>query len=463
MKSLYIFLLALSGPGIADFQLTTNDSGYEVLAADKRDADFTLEATESVTINAGMNDAWFNPGTEGQGFFITVFPDNNLVSLAWFTYDTELPSEGDTANLGDPGHRWLTAVGPIENNMAIMNIEMTSGGIFDTASEISRTNPPGSDGTLILSFSSCNSGTIKYDIPSISKQGTVEIQRVVTDNVALCEVLNKELTVCGRWNADRADLSEGTWSGSVSECSASDISAEGRANALKLVNLYRFMAGLPEVSTDPTLNANAQQCALMMDANNQLNHSPPSDWNCYTDEGKNAASQSNISGGPGVQAVDRYMIDKGSEMSMGHRRWILANDLGPIGLGSTLGTGNQAFSSASCMHVLGGSGSRGNVWTAWPPPGEFPVEAVTLAGSSIDETGWTVQSDEINLVGAQVSIKDGDIELPVTVNNLQRWPTQTAISMVPDGWTTTAGRTYEVSVTGIETPFNYQVKVVGCQ
>ena len=42
-------------------------------------------------INAGLNDAWYFPDTDGQGFFITVFPDLGAVSLAWFTYDTELP------------------------------------------------------------------------------------------------------------------------------------------------------------------------------------------------------------------------------------------------------------------------------------------------------------------------------------------------------------------------------------
>ena len=67
----------------------------------------------------------------------------SIVSLAWFTYDTELPAEDATANLGDPGHRWLTAVGPIEGNQAIMEIEMTSVGLFDTATLIDRTDPPG--------------------------------------------------------------------------------------------------------------------------------------------------------------------------------------------------------------------------------------------------------------------------------------------------------------------------------
>jgi hypothetical protein len=141
-------------------------------------------------INAGLNDAWYNPATDGQGFFITVFPTLNAVSMAWFTYDTELPADGVQANLGDAGHRWITAVGPIVGNQAIMNIEMTSGGLFDAATIIDRTDPSGSDGTIILSFDSCSSGTVEYDIPSINRQGTVPIQRVAGDNIALCEALN---------------------------------------------------------------------------------------------------------------------------------------------------------------------------------------------------------------------------------------------------------------------------------
>jgi hypothetical protein len=140
-------------------------------------------------INAGMNDAWYNPDTSGQGFFINVFPDLGVVSLAWFTYDTELPPADATANLGDPGHRWLTALGLLDGNQALMYIEMTSGGIFDTPTEVTRTDPPGSDGTLLLIFDSCNSGTVEYDIPSINRHGIVPIKRVVDDNIVLCEAL----------------------------------------------------------------------------------------------------------------------------------------------------------------------------------------------------------------------------------------------------------------------------------
>jgi hypothetical protein len=149
----------------------------------------TAESPPILKLNAGLNDAWFNPETSGQGFFITVFPDLDLVSLAWFTYDTELPAEGENANLGDAGHRWITALGPIKDNQANMNITITSGGIFDMATEVERTDPPGSDGTIILTFENCAAGTVEYDISSIGRKGIVPIQRVAADNQALCEAL----------------------------------------------------------------------------------------------------------------------------------------------------------------------------------------------------------------------------------------------------------------------------------
>jgi cyclophilin family peptidyl-prolyl cis-trans isomerase len=153
--------------------------------------DVTTEP-ENFVMNPGLNDAWFNPITEGQGFFITVFPNLNFVSLAWFTYDTDLPAEDETANLGSPGHRWLTAIGPIEGDTAVLNIDIATGGLFDTATEVEHTDPPGSEGTITLTFSDCNSGLVEYDIPSIDRQGSVPIERVAGDNITLCETLAGE-------------------------------------------------------------------------------------------------------------------------------------------------------------------------------------------------------------------------------------------------------------------------------
>jgi uncharacterized protein YkwD len=263
--------------------------------------------------------------------------------------------------------------------------------------------------------------------------------------------------LCDRWLADRADMSEGSWSGSVAACDPGDTSADGRANALRVLNLYRWMVGLPEVTTDASRNSMAQACALMMHANGTLSHSPPPDWACYSPDGATAAGNSNISGGPGVMSVDLYMVDSGNADTLGHRRWILANSTGPVGLGST--------SQYSCMWVLGGSGGGANAWTAWPPPGPFPFEAVAPLGfASLDQTGWSLQSDGIDLSGAQVTITvDGDPR-PVTVNVLlPGYGSASAISMVPNGWTAQIDTTYHVRVDGVAGgAIEYDVEIVGC-
>jgi len=140
-------------------------------------------------INAGLSDAWFNLETDGQGFFIIVFPEIEQIFMAWFTYDTERPPEDVMAFLGEPGHRWLTAQGEYVENVAALEISMASGGVFDSPEPEPITEP---DGEIMLEFSTCNSGTVTYDIPSIDRQGVVPIERIVLDNVPLCYMLNYE-------------------------------------------------------------------------------------------------------------------------------------------------------------------------------------------------------------------------------------------------------------------------------
>jgi len=143
-------------------------------------------------MNAGLNDAWYNPLTDGQGFFITVFADMGFVTIAWFTYDTELPDMDAMANLGDPGHRWISAGGIIDGEMSEMAISITSEGLFDTPIDPDNPLPRMADGTIVLKFKNCNEGTVSYDIISIDAQGDVPIQRVAPDNVALCDAFLRE-------------------------------------------------------------------------------------------------------------------------------------------------------------------------------------------------------------------------------------------------------------------------------
>ncbi|MGA9572931.1 MAG: peptidylprolyl isomerase [Lysobacterales bacterium] len=187
-------IIDANGP-FAELPVINYDPTKFITEANLVMTDISADADPQVStfvMNPGLNDAWYNPVTTGQGFFITVFPDLGLVNLAWFTYDTQLPADESAANLGSPGHRWLTALGPINGNTAVLNINIARGGLFDTATEIQNTDPEGSDGTITLTFSDCSTGVVDYDIPSISQQGSVPIQRVANDNVALCETLSTQ-------------------------------------------------------------------------------------------------------------------------------------------------------------------------------------------------------------------------------------------------------------------------------
>lgn len=366
----------------------------------------------------------------------------------------EAASSGETAGpTGSPGG---PASAPGETSGASVSGEPTSQGP-DTgmASQVSA----GEDGTTDMS---AGPGTLETGgDPSGpgTTGGPMTTGPMTTDPVTTDPSTgdpDEQAQLCARWQADRADLSEGAWDGGVNGCNQGTLGAAGHANALRLINLYRWIADLPEVAEDGTRSDQAQACALMMDANDMLSHDPPMNWKCYTQAGHDAAMSSNISGGPGVAAIDQYMIDYGNETTMGHRRWILSNSLGPVGIGST--------SEMSCLQVIGGGGDAGKEWMAWPSPGLVPYEALhvpTVPWSDVDQAGWTVQSDSIDVSAAQVTVTEGGMNRPVAVNGLGMYfGAMYAVRFVPQGWTVEAGRTYDValSVGGIQ----YSVTVVDC-
>ncbi len=261
---------------------------------------------------------------------------------------------------------------------------------------------------------------------------------------------------CQRWLADRADLDEGTWTGATALCDAGGLTAPALANTLKLVNLARFLADVPAVGHDSALDQQAQACSMLMAANGDLSHDPPSTWKCWNAEADDAAKHSNLSTAPAVQSVGNYLIDAGNDTTLGHRRWILSNSLGPIGIGGT--------TSASCLWVIGGTGKGAKTWTAWPAPGVFPLQAFTSGwGPSLDVTGWSIQSDALNLDKATVHVTVAGVEKPVTTRVLKAgYGSAHAIAFTPKGWQAQAATTYHVAVTGAGKDFTYDVQVTNC-
>jgi hypothetical protein len=155
--------------------------------------------------------------------------------------------------------------------------------------------------------------------------------------------------------------------------------------------------------------------------------------------------------------VQGYLIDTGNESTMGHRRIILSNWLGPIGLGST-GEGGS-----SCMQNIGGTGNAGKEWVAWPPPGAFPLQAYSNSWSSYSDTGWSIQSEDIDLSGAQITVTSAGNQLAMDVSTLTgNYGSTNGLRLAPNGWDVEAGETYSVSVTGIASPISYDLQIVDC-
>ncbi len=265
--------------------------------------------------------------------------------------------------------------------------------------------------------------------------------------------------VCQRWVCDRADMSEGVSTADLTTCDPGDLLPPGRPNALKLVNLYRFLTGMPEVTEDPTFDTDAQDCAIIQAANG-LSHMPGTTATCYNATGAAASNRSSICSGQAVGCIDLYMddSDNATGANYGHRTWILANSLGPVGFGSA---GSGRGKTASCFYQVGGTGNAKVPYVGWPPAGPVPLQAFTA--TELDKAGWSLQSDSINLDAATATVMDGTTNQPVTVSTmLGSYGAKYAMGMVPNGWTSQAGHSYTVTIGGTSTPISYTVQVVDC-
>jgi hypothetical protein len=151
---------------------------------------FMLAPPAPFRISKALAGAWYNPDTDGQGFFLDVYENQNFMFLSWFTYDLQRPVDG-TAELGEPGHRWLTAQGPIDGATAVLDVNLSAGGVFD-ASEPSA-DEPAPVGSMTVEFTDCMSGSVEYTLTTPAVSGQIPITTIarLQDHVELCELMTK--------------------------------------------------------------------------------------------------------------------------------------------------------------------------------------------------------------------------------------------------------------------------------
>ena len=134
--------------------------------------------TEAVDVNAGMDGAWVNEQTLGQGFLIDAHPNpdgGNFIFVAWFTYGD------DTAS----GQRWLTAQGDFTGSTAEIDIYESTGGSFNDAQLVDTEQV----GTMIIDFTDCSNAQLSYSLTDETLAGDMAISRLIPGGQALCEEL----------------------------------------------------------------------------------------------------------------------------------------------------------------------------------------------------------------------------------------------------------------------------------
>lgn len=161
------------------------------------------------------------------------------------------------------------------------------------------------------------------------------------------------------------------YTGNDDRCVPGTISAQAQEATLRALNFVRSLSGLAPVSFSSELDERAQQTALVMSANDRLDHTPDRSLKCWTPTAAENAARSNLAlAYPSLRAgraIDLYMEDDGAaNVSVGHRRWLMNPESTTMGNGAT--------DHANAITVIGPtSASRPNpAWVSWPTPGYFP-------------------------------------------------------------------------------------------
>lgn len=246
------------------------------------------------------------------------------------------------------------------------------------------------------------------------------------------------------------------WTGNVSTCDAGTIPQSSLDKTLQRINYFRRMVGLNDnIAWDTTKFPMYQQTALMMRANNTLDHYPPSSWLCYTTDGANGAKTSNLAMGSSTSSsVTQFMIDAGaSNTAVGHRRWILHSTKTVFSVGSTDYT--------MSLGVVGFPGGNKKIpeFIAYPPKGYVPQSLVFAR--------WSFGLPGADFSAATVTMKDQTGKaVSLTVLPVVKNYGDNTIVWEPQGIVTNSSTdvSYTVTVSGIqsaaETSYTYTVTLV---
>ena len=165
--------------------------------------------------------------------------------------------------------------------------------------------------------------------------------------------------------------------------SSGALTDEARMHALACLNFIRELAGLDPVSEDPLYTLRAQNGAMLLAANDFLDHNAAQPAGMPDDQYQSAhmgTSLGNIAKfnwmKPDilVDGVTYFARDDGEAnlAELGHRRWLLNPHMAKTGFG--LANAKSGMSYVTMYAVdMGNTGAQWD-YVAWPCAGVFPVE-----------------------------------------------------------------------------------------
>lgn len=164
---------------------------------------------------------------------------------------------------------------------------------------------------------------------------------------------------------------------------AGSLTDEAQRHALSCLNFIRRLAGLEDVTLDPLCTLRAQSGALLLAANDFLDHDAPRPEGMPADQYESAhmgTSLGNIAKfnwmKPDilVDGVTYFARDDGEAnlAGLGHRRWLLNPLMEKTGFG--LANAKTGMSYVTMYAVDMGNADAQWDYVAWPCDGVFPVE-----------------------------------------------------------------------------------------
>lgn len=221
------------------------------------------------------------------------------------------------------------------------------------------------------------------------------------------------------------------WTGDIANCMPGATDAAFQEAVLHRINYFRAMAGVPAtVTLNAEYSAQAQAAALMMSANNNLNHTPPTNWQCYSTAGKNGAGNSNLALGTyGWDAITGFMRDFGAgNYFIGHRRWILYPQTQEMGTGDVTATAGHYAANALWVfdsHLWEARPATRNEFVAWPPPGYVPYPIVFAR--------WSFSYPSADFSAATVTMSTGGSPVSVTQSPVVNGYGENTLVWIPMG------------------------------